>query len=85
MPQRPSHIPHNLERATLQKMSATQGLETAQLHPAGTKTIAAMLAKGWIEKQTDANGGARYLITPAGAVALKAQIPSKPTIPGQNV
>jgi hypothetical protein len=77
MPARPSHIPHNLERSTLQKMSATQGLATAQLHPAGKQTIARMVGKGWIKKQTDtAIGGARYVITPAGDAALKAPIPS---------
>ena len=75
MPSRPSHLPHNLERTALQKMSATHGLLAAQLHPAGERTIAAMVAKGWIEKRTDADGGVRYRITPAGEAALKAKIP----------
>ena len=35
MPSRPSHLPHNVERTALQKMSATHGLLAAQLHPAG--------------------------------------------------
>jgi DNA-binding PadR family transcriptional regulator len=35
-----------------------------------------MVAKGWIEMQMDANGGARYRITPDGEAALKAKIPS---------
>jgi hypothetical protein len=37
MPARPSHIPHNTERTALQKMSATRGLSSAQLHPAGKR------------------------------------------------
>jgi DNA-binding PadR family transcriptional regulator len=37
-----------------------------------------MITKGWIEKQMDANGGARYRITPAGEAALKAKIPDRP-------
>jgi DNA-binding PadR family transcriptional regulator len=80
MPARASHIPHNLERTTLQKMNATHGLSSAQLHPAGKHTIARMIAKGWIEKQMDANGGARYRITPTGEAALKAKIPTPPRI-----
>ena len=53
MPARPGHLPHNLERTTLQKMSATRGLSSVQLHPAGRRTIAGMIAKGWIEKHID--------------------------------
>jgi hypothetical protein len=79
MPARPSHIPHHLERTTLQKMNATHGLSSAQLHPAGQHTIARLIAKGWIEKQMDA-GGVRYRITPAGEAALKAKIPTPPRI-----
>ena len=59
MPARPCHLPHNLERSTLQKMSATEGLPPAQLHPAGEGTIAGMITKGWIEKHIDA--GARRI------------------------
>jgi hypothetical protein len=44
-------------------MIATPGLSSVQLHPAGKQTIAGMVAKGWIEMQMDANGGARYRIT----------------------
>jgi hypothetical protein len=76
MPARASHIPHHLGRTTLQKMNATHGLSSAQLHPAGQHTIARLIAKGWIEKQMDA-GGVRYRITPAGAAALKAKIPTR--------
>jgi hypothetical protein len=65
MPARPSHIPHNLERTTLQKMSATRGLLSAQLYPAGKETIAGMLAKGWIEMCSDGRGGTGYSITSA--------------------
>ena len=75
MPPRPSHLPHNLERTALQKMSATQGLPLAQLHPAGKQTIARMVAKGWIEREIDASAGAKYRITRAGEAALKAKIP----------
>jgi hypothetical protein len=75
MPSRPSHLPHNLERSALQKMSASQGLTLSELHPAGRSTIAGMLAKGWIMKQKVAIRGASYLITPAGLAALKAKIP----------
>jgi hypothetical protein len=78
MPARASHIPHNLERTTLQKMNATEGLLVRQLHPAGQGTLNRMLAKGWIEKQMDAKAGARYRITPAGEAALKAKIPDPP-------
>jgi hypothetical protein len=75
MPPRPSHLPHNLERTALQKLCATQGLLLAQLHPAGPQTIARMLEKGWIERQSDNIGGTRYCITPAGKAALKAKLP----------
>jgi hypothetical protein len=77
MPARPSHLPHNLERTTLQKMSATRGLSSAQLHPAGRRTIAGMIAKGWIEKRIDARGSATYCVTSAGKAALKAKIPDR--------
>ena len=75
MPPRLSHLPHNLERTALQKLSATWGLLLAQLHPAGKQTVAGMEAKGWIEKQSDVGGRTRYCITPAGEAALKAKIP----------
>jgi hypothetical protein len=78
MPARPSHIPHNLERTTLQKMSATEGLPSAQLHPAGKQTIAGMIAKGWIERCSDGRGGIGYSITSEGKAALKARIPDQP-------
>jgi hypothetical protein len=79
MPQRPSHLPHSLERTALQRMHATEGLTARQLYPVGQGTIARMIAKGWIEPM-DANGGARYRITPAGEAALKAKIPDPPRI-----
>jgi hypothetical protein len=75
MPLRPSHLPHNLERSTLQKMSAEQGLPSSKLHPAGKKTIAGMLTKGWIKEQMVGDEGASYIITPGGEAALKAKIP----------
>jgi hypothetical protein len=80
MPVRVSHIPHNLERTTLQKMNATEGLLLRQLYPAGQGTLDRMIAKGWIEKQMDASGSASYRITPPGEAALKAKIPDPPRI-----
>ena len=74
MATRPGHIPHNVERSALQKMSATEGLTQDRLHPAGGRTIAGMIAKGWIERQADHR---TYCITPAGDAALKAVIPVK--------
>ena len=80
MPARPSHIPHNLERTTLQKMNATAWLLAKQLYPAGQVTLNGMMAKGWIDKQMDAKAGARYRITAAGEAALKTKIPDAPRI-----
>jgi DNA-binding MarR family transcriptional regulator len=78
MPARPRHIPHNTERTALQKMSASRGLASAQLHPAGKQTIAGMVAKGWIEKRMDARASATYCVTPEGKAALEAKIPNYP-------
>ena len=74
MATRPDHIPHNVERSALQKMSPNAGLPEERLHPAGGRTIAGMIAKGWIEKLSD---GRTYCITPAGEAALRAVIPFK--------
>jgi hypothetical protein len=74
MPPRPKHIPHNIERTALQKMSLTRGLTIERLQPAGKRAVAGMVAKGWIEKQPD---GQTYCITPAGDEALRAVIPVK--------
>jgi hypothetical protein len=74
MPPRPRHLPHNLERTALQKLSVGRALPSSQLHPAGPQTVAGMLVKGWIEKQLEA-GSVSYRITPAGEVALKAKLP----------
>ena len=71
MPARPSHLPHNLERNALQKLSGTDGLPLVKLHPTGKRTVAGMIAKGWIEKRV--NGGETFRITPAGEAALKAR------------
>jgi hypothetical protein len=54
MPPRPKHIPHNIERTTLQKMSHTRGLTFQRLQPAGKQTVAGMVAKGWIENNQTA-------------------------------
>jgi hypothetical protein len=75
MPRRPNHIPDNVERSALQKMSATEGLPEERLHPARGRTIAGMVAKGWIEGQLDPSVGLQYRITLAGEAALKAPIP----------
>ena len=77
MPARPSHIPHAVERATLQKMSAAEGLPLEKLHPAGKQTVAGMLAKGWIERRSDDRGRPGYSITTAGREAMKAKIPER--------
>jgi hypothetical protein len=66
---RPSHLPHYIERAALQKMSPIYGLPLAKLHPAGERTVARMLAKGWIERGLDGTTGAVYRITTAGNAA----------------
>jgi hypothetical protein len=52
-------------------MSATKGLPSTQMHPAGKSTIAEMLAKGWIKTQMVTGGVASYLITPVGEAALR--------------
>jgi hypothetical protein len=75
MPARPSHIPHAMERSTLQRMSPTVGMPSEKLHPAGKQIIAKMVAKGWIERQSDARGRHVYCITVTGLEALKAPIP----------
>jgi hypothetical protein len=77
MPARPSHIPHSIERSTLQRMSLTQGQPIEKLHPSGRHTVASMLSKGWIERRSDDHGRAVYCITAAGQEALKAPIPHK--------
>ena len=70
---RPDHIPHADERSALQRMSAGQRLPLHKLHPAGKKTVARMLATGWIESEAGVYG-VRYLITPVGRAALMAKI-----------
>jgi hypothetical protein len=77
MPPRPSHIPHSMERSTLQRMSPTTGLPIEKLHPAGKHTVASMSAKGRIERRSDERGRAVYCITAAGQEAMKAPIPHK--------
>ena len=41
MAPRPTHIPHNVERTALQKMSPTRGLTTERLYPAGSQRLQA--------------------------------------------
>ena len=73
MPARPAHLPHYVERTALQKLRATSDLPATHLMPAGQKTLANMVQKGWITPS--AGGATRYRITPAGETALKAEIP----------
>jgi len=56
-------------------MSATAGLTVGNMHPVGKKTIAGMVAKGWIERS---GGGVDtlYCITEIGQEALRAKIPA---------
>jgi hypothetical protein len=75
MPARPSHIPHAMERSTLQRMSPTVGMPSEKLHPAGKQIVAKMVAKGWIERRSDARGRNVYCITATGLEALRAPIP----------
>jgi hypothetical protein len=77
MPARPSHIPHAVERATLQKMSAAEALPLEKLHPAGKQTVAGMLAKGWIERRSNDRGRLGYCITAVGQEAMKVKIPDR--------
>jgi hypothetical protein len=72
MPSRPSHLPHYIERTALQKLRIAPELPATHLMPAGQKTLANMVQKGWISAQP---GTARYKITPHGEAALKAPIP----------
>ena len=58
-------------------MRGSQWLPAEALHPAGKNTIAAMLAKGWIEMHRDPGPHPMYRITAAGEVAFKATIPSQ--------
>jgi hypothetical protein len=74
MPPRPSHIPHAMERSTLQSMSSTVGTPSDKLR-AGKQTVAKMEAKGWIERRPDARGRPVYCITTSGLEALKSPIP----------
>lgn len=71
MPPRPSHLPHAIERAALQKLLVRS---TADLHPAGKQTISRMLEKGWIEGP---RVGGEFVITALGKAALEAELPIK--------
>ena len=72
MPPRSRHLPHSTERIALQRLISGQELPVKMLHPAGPPTIAKMVAKQWIEQL----GTDHYRITPAGAAAMKAEIPT---------
>ena len=72
---RAPHLPHNIQRTALQNMGGCQWMLARALYPAGKGTIAAMLAKGWIEASHGPGAQPLYRITLAGQEALKAQIP----------
>ena len=72
MPPRLCHLPHSKERSALQRLATGIELSANALHPCGLPTIAKMVGKTWIE----AVGNGIYRITPAGAAALKAEIPT---------
>ena len=74
MPARSPLFPHAIERAALQLLLKEQSLPAWRLHPAGKKTITAMLSKGWIEAGVDAREGKVYRVTPEGESAFKAPI-----------
>ena len=77
MPNRPSHIPTHTERSALQYLRSREWeIERNLLPPAGPKTIAAMLEKGWIERSPDSTVS-MVRITDAGQAAFKAKIPEK--------
>lgn len=57
----------------MQKLCAAPELPATHLLPAGQKTLANMIQKGWIESTPGSM--ARYRITPQGETALKAEIP----------
>ncbi|MGZ9057778.1 MAG: hypothetical protein ACXW14_00880 [Burkholderiaceae bacterium] len=59
------YLPHNVERTALQNMSGSQWLPAVALYPAGKSTIAAMLAKGWIEMHRCRGLHPMYRITAA--------------------
>jgi hypothetical protein len=73
MPARAPHLPHYVERTALQKLRSAPDLPATHLLPAGQKTLANMLQKGWIESSPGSMP--RYRITPEGETALKAEIP----------
>lgn len=73
MPARAPHLPHYIERTALQKLRAYADLPATHLLPAGQKTLANMVQKGWIESTPGSM--ARYRITPEGETALRAEIP----------
>ena len=73
MPARAPHLPHYIERTALQKLCAVPELPATHLLPAGQKTLANMVQKGWIESSPGSM--ARYRITAQGETALKAEIP----------
>ena len=73
MPARAPHLPHYIERTALQKLCTSAELPATHLLPAGQKTLANMVQKGWIESTPGTM--ARYRITPQGETALKAEIP----------
>ena len=74
MPPRSPNIPHAIERTALQALIKEQPLPAWRLHPAGKKTVAGMLSKGWTRAVMDARKGNLYLLTQEGEAAFKARI-----------
>jgi hypothetical protein len=62
----------HIERTALQNVASGGWFPAGKLLPAQKKTIAKMMVKGWIERQS---GDPLYRITADGLAALKAPIP----------
>jgi hypothetical protein len=60
--------------------NAEQALPSSKLHPAGKKTVAGMLAKGWIKEQMVGDQGASYVITPEGKIGIEGENPHFETL-----
>jgi hypothetical protein len=68
--------PTTLERKALETLARLEWENIAQL-PAGAKTVAALFAKGWIEKVEDPFHDDRVRITATGRAALSESAPAK--------
>lgn len=75
MPARDPDFPNYRERTALQAASLRAWATEHDMHPAGPRTIAGLLQKGWLEKSEDVAGGPKFKITDVGSQALSAQMP----------